>query len=616
MTPAVFGDFLDAARLHLAAATEAWDRDPAYLPAMVPPLHQMVTVMALYAEDLAGWDGIEAAARTGLDAWERPVIDLGALGIAAGCLHRSAAELGPGGPVSDAPPAARHLADAAAELAAGRDLLYTHVTSGPDGLTQDRSEWAPVVTSLPVTRALAAEIAAWSAWLAQFTGWLTGPATPQLSRRLARQFSAVSPQEEIISAGQWLRAASTALHPASGTGSGKAADAELLHAIPAAFPPPRQPPGAAAESIAGLCDGITVSAFRLRAAVHRGRNRGSQTPEFTSGGLEWMAQAAAITSQLSELALRSLATRAGQLPGLPVTQARLHGAADALTGMRAAWQQVGLRWGTLITERRLLPTLMMSEASDLLLRMGRLVWDNPQWTPARADRSPRRDPAALAPGTAAFTAVVSAAHQAADALARVADADAGAVQAAARAGRLYVPTRSLPARYDIPRAFTPAPADVVVDLRDAYQVAAEASMQAVRELDELAIATAAPSRPLALARAALARSRRGGRGTGQPGPVEQAVLQREVTDPVVLLRAAAIDNAAWDLAGRPGALADPGAQGNTGDARDAVRLAAQSFPDGPVVRQPVSPGGPGSTCRRTPSPAQDAARVTRNGQAR
>ena len=314
MTPAVFGDFLDAARLHLAAATEAWDRDPAYLPAMVPPLHQMVTVMALYAEDLAGWDGIEAAARTGLDAWERPVIDLGALRIAVGCLHRSAAELGPGGPVSDDPPAARHLADAAAELAAGRDLLYTHVTSGPDGLTQDRSEWAPVVTSLPVARALAAEIAAWSARLAQFTGWLTGPATPQLSRRLARQFSAVSPQEEIISASQWLRAASTALRPASGTESGKAADAELLHAIPAAFPPPRQPPGAAAESIAGLCDGITVSAFRLRAAVHRGRNRGSQTPEFTSGGLQWMAQAAAITSQLSELALRSLSTRAGAAP--------------------------------------------------------------------------------------------------------------------------------------------------------------------------------------------------------------------------------------------------------------------------------------------------------------
>ena len=91
-----------------------------------------------------------------------------------------------------------------------------------------------------------------------------------------------------------------------------------------------------------------------------------------------------------------------------------------MTGMRTAWQQVDLMWNAFITERRLLSTLAMSEASDLLLRMGRLVWDNPQWTPARADRAPRRDPAALAPGKTAFTAVVSAAHQVADALARVA----------------------------------------------------------------------------------------------------------------------------------------------------------------------------------------------------
>ena len=70
-----------------------------------------------------------------------------------------------------------------------------------------------------------------------------------------------------------------------------------------------------------------------------------------------------------------------------------------MTGMRTAWQQVDLMWNTIITERRLLATPAMSEASDLLLRMGRLVWDNPQWTPARAGRGPRRDPAALAPGT-------------------------------------------------------------------------------------------------------------------------------------------------------------------------------------------------------------------------
>jgi hypothetical protein len=628
LTSAVFGDFLDPGRQHLEAAVEAGDRQAVYLPAVVPSLHRLVAVMSLYFEDLAPCDEIEAANRTDLHAWERAVIDTGAsLRIAADCLHRSAAELSPSEPVREpAPSPARHLAEAAAELAAGRDLLHTHIVLSPDGLVHERSEWAPVVTSLPVTRALAYEITAWSARLAPFTAWLAGLATPHISRRQADQLFVLSPREELASASQWLRAASAALRPALDADPVRAADTELLHTIPAAFPPSRQPLGPAAESIAELCDGITASASRLRAAVHRGRERASWSPEVTSGGWQWMAQAAAVTSHLSELALRSLAIRAGQLTGLPVTQAQLQSAADAMTGMRAAWQQVDLMWNTVITERRMLSTLTMSEASDLLLRMGRLVWDNPQWTPARADCAPRRDPAALAPETAAFTAVVSAAHQVADALARVALTDTATVQAAAQAGRLYVPTRSLPKGYDVPRAFAPALMDTVLDLRDAYHGAADASTRAARELDELALAVAAPSKALALARAAASvqTRRRGGQdtwphdnnrhdpphvrvsfrdsraSTGLPGPVERAVRQRRVSDPVVLLRAAAIDNAARDLIGlaeHAGTPLKPAAREDS----NAVLLTAQSFPRDPVVTQSVNPGRPHSRAGNPPS---------------
>ena len=517
MTSAVLGDFLGAGRRHLEAAVAAGDRRVVSLPAVVPPLHRLVTAMSLCLEDLAPCDEVEAAGRTDLNVWERAVVDAGAaLRIATDCLCRGVADLSPGEPPNEpVPSGARYLTAAAAELAAGRDLLHTHIVLGPDGLGHERSEWAPVVMSLPVTRALANEIAAWSARLAPFTAWLAGLATPHISRRLADQLFVLSPREELASASLWLRAASAALCPALDADPVQAVDAELLGDIPAAFPPQRQPLGSAAESVAELCDGITVSASRLRAAVHRGRDRTSRSPDVTSGGWQWMAQAAAITSHLSELALRSLAIRAGELTSLAVTETQLHGAADAMIGMRAAWQQVDPMWNTLITERRLLSTLAMSEASDLLLRMGRLVWDNPQWTPARADRSARRDPAALAPGMAAFTAVVSAAHQAADALARVAITDTATVQAAAQAGRLYVPTRSLSARYDVPRAFAPALIETVLDLRDAYNGAAEASTRAARELDELAIAVAAPSKALALARAAglVPARRRGGQGT-------------------------------------------------------------------------------------------------------
>ena len=63
--------------------------------------------------------------------------------------------------------------------------------------------------------------------------------------------------------------------------------------------------------------------------------------------------------------------------------------------------------------------------------------------------------------------------------------------------------------------------DTVLDLRDAYHGAAEASTHAARELDELAIAVAAPSKALALARAAVsARTRR--EAVRTPGPMMTA----------------------------------------------------------------------------------------------
>ena len=158
-------------------------------------------------------------------------------------------------------------------------------------------------------------------------------------------------------------------------------------------------PGSAGESVAELCDGITISASRLRGAMRDSKDRARWSPNVTSGGWQWMAQAAAVTSHLSELALGALATRAGQLPGPPVSEAQLRDAADFMVGMRAAWHQVDRMWDVMITESRMLPTQAMTDASDLVLRMGRLVWDDPHWTPAHSRRAPLRDPAALAPET-------------------------------------------------------------------------------------------------------------------------------------------------------------------------------------------------------------------------
>ena len=112
--------------------------------------------------------------------------------------------------------------------------------------------------------------------------------------------------------------------------------------------------------------------------------------------------------------------------------------------------------------------------------------------------------------------VVAAVHQSVDALARLAKADMDAVEAAGQAGRLYVPTRSLPEDYDVPRPFATAPVSRCQVLHEAYRVALDASVQAARALDELSIAAAAPSKALALARAAAsAQSIRRGANPGQ-----------------------------------------------------------------------------------------------------
>ena len=624
MPGAIFGDFLAAAQEHLEAAVAVRADEVTWPSPIAQGISRLVAVMSRYCDDLAPCDEVEASGRDDLHPWERAAIDAGAaLRIAAGCLRRAAVQAAGDLASGMAPPRARQLEAAATELAAGRDLLHTHLATDPDGQMLERSEWASVVTSAPVTRALAEEIGQWSLRLAPFTAWLAGSTAAYARPDRPGQAVSASVRTELATASQWLQAAGAATRPALYADPVRPADAELLRAIPAAMVPQRRRPAPAGESVGELCDGITSSASRLRAAIRDSAERARWSPGVTSGGWQWMAQAAAVTSHLSEMALRALATRAGQLPGPLVSEAQLGDAADFMAGMRAAWHQVDRMWDAMITESRMLPTQAMTDASDLVLRMGRLVWDDPHWAPARSRRAPLRDPAALAPGTGAVVTVVAAVHQSVDALARVAQADRDAVNAAGHAGRLYVPTRSLPEDYDIPRPFATAPVPRCQVLHEAYRVALEASVQAARALDELSITTGAPSKALALARAASpAQSRRRGSqprpddgtpgdpplsgtpftrsrtATGRPGPVEEAIRARRVADPVILMRAAAIDNAARKLIiqaeNATPARSSPDTPANMRrPASSAAQLAAQSFPHDltarPAAGQPPRP---------------------------
>lgn len=157
--PTVLGDFLAAASEHLEAAVVVGDGQVTDLPGITRELHRLVVVMSHYIDDLTPYDATDAAVRKNLSAWKRVTIDAdAALLTAADYLGRSVGEIG-GQPDTTTSWRAHQLAAAATQLQAGRDLLHTHRASGIDGVTRGQSEWALVVTSLPITRALTSEIA-------------------------------------------------------------------------------------------------------------------------------------------------------------------------------------------------------------------------------------------------------------------------------------------------------------------------------------------------------------------------------------------------------------------------------------------------------------------------
>jgi hypothetical protein len=151
------------------------------------------------------------------------------------------------------------------------------------------------------------------------------------------------------------------------------------------------------------------------------------------------------------------------------------------------------------TETRQVATHTKSEASDLVLRIGRLAYHDPLWTPAKEHSQAAARPA---PDGSAISDIIGAVHQAADALAVMAAANLASVTAADAAGRLYIPTRTLSEGRNVPRPFAPASAAHVTPLLTAYQTAVAASQAAADQLADLALAAGAPSRPLALARLA------------------------------------------------------------------------------------------------------------------
>ena len=444
MTAATFGDILGAARQHLDAATgltgSIANQDSITTAAAMTG--RLAMTLSRYLADVAPYDMAEAITNGELSAQMPAAVQAReALQLAADGLPTATRDQDSPGP-EPAGPLAGHLAAAEAALAAGRDLLRSHATTAPDGHWEPRSRWATVIGSEPVSRALAAEVALCSKPLTLLTAWLS----------VAAQADATTPapiRQGLAAASPLLLTATTTLTAAQHEHPATALDAELLRAVPVNHLPQPRPPRDN-ETVTDLAAGIAASAARLHALHPASAGQAAWAPELTAESWRWTSIGAAIICDISHLMLTSLTRRAALFDDTPAVTAQLHAAADSTASACTRWRAVRAAWQDITTETGGLTAAVIPDTRDLIVRLGRLAFNQPRWTPVRARRAPPRDPADLAPGPAQAADVTGAIHHAADTLAAMAEIDLRAVQRARSADRLYMPTRKLPDYYNVP----------------------------------------------------------------------------------------------------------------------------------------------------------------------
>ena len=108
---------------------------------------------------------------------------------------------------------------------------------------------------------------------------------------------------------------------------------------------------------------------------------------------------------------KRFAVRSAQLGEPPVPAGRLYSAVGAFGGACSAWRQAAGLWQMITSDTRSPLSAATRETDDLVLRMGRLVFQNREWTPARDQMAPLRAPASLAPGSDGLIAVLGAVHR-------------------------------------------------------------------------------------------------------------------------------------------------------------------------------------------------------------
>ena len=492
---AVFGEFLTRAGEHITGAVSI----PSELPdgarcGVIRELDRLVSTLARHLTDVAPPGKLDAGSADQLNPEMRAAVEARiALRRAAHSLRQGAAAIEDGG-TDYSHPAVRHLAAAADHLAAGRDLLQTHFTEGPFGGYEGNSYWAPVITSGPVTTTLLSDLAGYARQLAPWAARLSVTGTMDSGVPTAASLA-------LHTATRWLWVAGAAVEAAQRQRPLSAGGQRLLAAVPANTPPPRLP-HMAEEPVPELCERTILTAERLRHAAWVFARQARWSPAATSQSWRRDAYLSAITGHCTEFVLRTLDRRAAQTGAEPGICAQLRAAAEAVHQAWSTRRALAGEWDIISTGTHQAKSVspVAAELGDLVLRAGRLAFQNPQWTPAAGTGIPR-DPPDLAPTRDDVRRVFAAVHHAVDAMARAVAEDMEAVRTAGADQRLYLPTRLMPADCDIPYRYTPAPRSRVDALLAVYGTVTAADARAVAAMDRLAESLDAPSELLAAARA-------------------------------------------------------------------------------------------------------------------
>jgi hypothetical protein len=441
-------------------------------------------------------------------------------------------------------------------LVTGRDLLRTHFAMRSRGAPQPRSEWGVVITSAQVTRALLEEIAWLARHSAQYSANVALLPSPGTSVGAAER-------RRLSAACQWLWILDASVQTASQREPVTDSDRELLRAIPVNAIP-RRPAVTGGEPVTVVWEALASTAERVRYLAWASAHDASRPTGVTAVSLRQVAEASTVTSHHCHLLLNTLAARSVQA-GLTEVSEQLSAAVGAAVDARQAWLRAAHAVRQVTSGALDDQPALASEAQELALWTGRLVYEDPAWTLASGPGSAVRAPESLVPDRGGLPVAVAAVHQACHTLSLLSQTEQERIRAASRAGCILVPTQSLPDTYDIPRPFARAPAERVDLLLDRYADSWRASREATTGAELAAETIRAPSRVLAAARRAAkatpsdpsadrtdAISRRTGPSGGRPsspvpvsppGPVGQALHRLGVTRPDLLSRAADIDRA-------------------------------------------------------------------------